>query len=124
MPSERFSQEFQCCLLVPPLRDEAFEHLTLAVHGPPEEVLNAVDLHENLVKVPASVTMGPHGLDAAPSDLGRENRPEPVPPEPHRLSCVMSVPRSWSRSSTFRSDSGYRMYIITARQMISGLVLK
>jgi len=34
------------------------------------------------------------------------------------------MPRSCSRSSTFRSDRGYRTYIITARRMICGLVLK
>jgi len=36
----------------------------------------------------------------------------------------MSMLRSCSRSSTLRSDSGKRIYIITARRMISGLVLK
>ncbi|CUH42703.1 hypothetical protein RUM4293_01592 [Ruegeria atlantica] len=34
------------------------------------------------------------------------------------------MPRSCNRSSTFRSESGKRMYSITARRMISGLVLK
>jgi hypothetical protein len=36
----------------------------------------------------------------------------------------MSMPRSCSKSSTFRSESGYQTYIITARRMISGEVLK
>jgi hypothetical protein len=35
----------------------------------------------------------------------------------------MSIPRC-IRSSTFRNESGNRVYIITARRMISGLVLK
>ncbi len=34
------------------------------------------------------------------------------------------MPRSCNKSSTFRSESGKRMYSITARRMISGLVLK
>ena len=34
------------------------------------------------------------------------------------------MPRSWSRSSTFRSDTGKRMDIIAASRMISGLVWK
>jgi hypothetical protein len=34
------------------------------------------------------------------------------------------MPRSCKRSSTFRNDSGNRMYIITARRMISGAGLK
>jgi hypothetical protein len=40
------------------------------------------------------------------------------------VSWLISMPRSCSRSSTFRSDNGNRMYIITARRMICGLVLK
>jgi hypothetical protein len=36
----------------------------------------------------------------------------------------MSIPRSDSRSSTLRSDSGYFTYIITARRIISGELLK
>lgn len=32
----------------------------------------------------------------------------------------MSMPRSNTRSSTLRNDSGKRMYIITTRRMISG----
>ncbi len=40
------------------------------------------------------------------------------------VSWLTSMPRSCSRSSTFRSESGNRIYSITARRMISGLVLK
>ncbi len=55
------------------------------VDSAPEIVLHAVDLHENLVEVPASMPEIPHRLDPTPAYLGRENRPEPVPPEPHRF---------------------------------------
>src|SRR5208337_2715947 len=40
------------------------------------------------------------------------------------VSWLMSIPRSASRSSTLRSDSGYLTYIITTRRMISGELLK
>src|ERR1019366_6416635 len=40
------------------------------------------------------------------------------------VSWLMSIPRSDSRSSTLRSDSGYFTYIITARRIISGELLK
>jgi len=40
------------------------------------------------------------------------------------VSCRISMPHSCRRSSTFRSDSGNRTYILTARRMISGEVLK
>src|ERR1039458_3747468 len=40
------------------------------------------------------------------------------------VSWLMSIPRSDRRSSTLRSDSGYFTYIITARRIISGELLK
>ena len=40
------------------------------------------------------------------------------------VSWLMSIPRSAKRSSTSRSDSGYRTYIITTRRMTSGELLK
>src|ERR1039458_5764718 len=40
------------------------------------------------------------------------------------VSWLMSIPRSHSRSSTLRSDSGYFTYIITARRIMSGELLK
>ena len=40
------------------------------------------------------------------------------------VSWLMSIPRSAKRSSTLRSDSGYRTYIITTSQMTSGELLK
>jgi hypothetical protein len=40
------------------------------------------------------------------------------------VSWLMSIPRSDKRSSTLRSDSGYFTYIITARRIISGELLK
>lgn len=36
------------------------------------------------------------------------------------VSWLMSIPRSNSRSSTFRSDSGNRTYIITTSRITSG----
>ena len=38
-------------------------------------------------------------------------------------SRLTSLPPSWSKPSAFRSDKGNRTYMITARRMISGLVL-
>ncbi len=40
------------------------------------------------------------------------------------VSWLMSIPRSAKRSSTLRSESGYRTYIITTRRMTSGELLK
>jgi hypothetical protein len=57
------------------------------------------------------------------SDLCREHRAKPVPPKSDGLMADV-VPRSAKRSSTFRSDSGYRTYIITTRRITSGELLK
>src|SRR6516164_166450 len=40
------------------------------------------------------------------------------------VSWLMSIPRSAKRSSTVRSESGYLTYIITARRITSGELLK
>src|SRR5271169_4765419 len=40
------------------------------------------------------------------------------------VSWLMSIPRPAKRSSTLRSDSGYRTYIITTRWITSGELLK
>jgi len=38
------------------LRDERFQHLTFLIDGTPEIVLHAVDLDENLIEAPLSLT--------------------------------------------------------------------
>jgi hypothetical protein len=55
------------------------------VDSPPKIVLHPVDLHEDLVEMPAPMPEMTHRLHPAASDLGSENRPEAVPPEPHGL---------------------------------------
>jgi hypothetical protein len=109
-------------LLVPGLGDEAFQHLSLVIDGAPQLVPLAVDLHEHLVQVP-SPAAGLHALDPALPDLGCEQRAEAMPPEPHRLvadldaAFVQHVLDALQRRR--EPNDG-----ITARRMISGLVLK
>ncbi len=71
----------QRCFLVPALRHKAFEHFALVIDGAPEIVFHGVDLHENLVEMPAPMSESSHCLDPAAPDLRRENRPEAVPLE-------------------------------------------
>jgi hypothetical protein len=40
------------------------------------------------------------------------------------VSWLTSIPRSWSRSSTFLKESGKRTYNMTAKRITSGEVLK
>ena len=46
----------------------------------PEVVALAVDLHEHLIEMPASIPMSLHRIDAAPSDLGGEMLAEATTP--------------------------------------------
>jgi hypothetical protein len=66
-------------------------------------------MHKNLVEVPSisAANLGPNRFHQA-----------------RTVSWLISTPRSWSKSSTCRSESGNRTYIITAKRMISGDVLK
>lgn len=75
----------QRCLLVPPLRDEALEHLALALGGTSKIVLHAVDPHEHLAEAPAPMRERPHRLGPAATDLGRKDGAKPPPPEARRL---------------------------------------
>ena len=49
---------------------------------------------------------------------------ETAPLAPPLYFGIQTMPRSCKRSSTLRSESGKRRYNITAKRMISGLVLK
>jgi hypothetical protein len=81
-------------------------------------VRDTVDLHEDLVEVPPPVFAGIHSLTrlrriseaSIGPNLFLHNR---------TVSWPISMPRSCSRSATFRGDSGKRIYSITATQMIS-----
>ena len=44
-----------------------------------------MDLHKHLVEMPAPMAEMSHRKNPTLSDFTRENRPEPVPPNPHRL---------------------------------------
>lgn len=62
------------------------------IHGTPEIVLLAVDLHKDLVEMSPPIAESPHRLDPASADLGREDRPAPVPLEPHCLMRNVDAP--------------------------------
>jgi hypothetical protein len=112
-----FSEEFQCCTTIPALGDVTFKHLALVIYGAPQVVRFTVDLHKNFVQMPLPIRMSAKVLNAANNGPKRFHQNRTV-------SWLISIPRSCRRSSTFRSDRGYRTYIITARRMIAGLVLK
>jgi hypothetical protein len=85
MMLQGFLEEPQSRRFISFLGDIALEHLTLVIDGPPEVVSLAVDLHENLIKVPAPMAETSHPAGPLPLDVSREQGTESVPPEPHGL---------------------------------------
>ena len=73
----------------------------------------------DIVEMPSPVGGGPQVIDLLPADHCGKHRAEPVPPEPD---CLMANidPRSASKSSPLRHDSGYFTDISTTRRMTSG----
>ncbi len=72
-------------------------------------------------------SMCPRQFEWLPARLKRISFANISPKQFHQnlmVSCVISIPRSWRRSSTCRKFSGKRTYYNTASLMISGLVLK
>src|SRR3984957_283338 len=55
------------------------------VDGAPEIKELAIDLHNDLVQMPAQLRIGSHLHDLPLSDLGVDYRPKPVPPKPDGL---------------------------------------
>ena len=105
------------------VRNKGFQNFAPMIYGTPNIMRLAVDLHENLVQLLLPIGVGAEILDAVPADLSGEHRAKRI--HQKRIdSWLISMPRLCSRSSTFRSESGNRTYIITARRMISGLVRK
>jgi hypothetical protein len=50
-----FPEEFECRFAIPALRNIAFKHFALAINCPLKVMGLAVDLHENLVRMPLPV---------------------------------------------------------------------
>jgi hypothetical protein len=73
--------------------------------------------------MPLPIWIWTHLANALTTDLGANIGPN-LFHQNRTVSWLTSIPRSCSMSSTFRNESGKRTYNITARRMISGLVLK
>src|SRR5271166_1753761 len=93
------------------------------VDGAPEIAEFAVVLHEGLVQMPPPLGIATHVRHPLLSDLGGEHWANRFH-QNRTVSWLMSNPRSASRSSTLRSESGYRTYIITTKRITSGELLK
>ena len=79
--------------------------------------------HDILVQVPSPRRIRPYLPRSFSADISGKHRAKPLPPIPHRFVADVDA-TLMQRSSTFRSESGNPTYSITARRMISGLLLK
>ena len=82
---QRLLHERQSRSFVALLCDEALQDLAFVIDRAPQVMPLAIDLHEHLIKMPFPMPETPHAVHPLPANVGREQRPEPVPPEPHRL---------------------------------------
>ena len=71
---------------------DALDHLAFVINGLPEIAFRTVDLHKDLVEVPAPMQEISLHLHPAATDLGGEERAEPVPPY-RAVSSVALMPR-------------------------------
>jgi len=92
------------------------------INRPPQEVRFSVDLHKNLVQIPLPIRMSAQVLNQILSDLSGEQRAETVLSEPDRFMAEINPAFVEHESSTFRSDNTDRIYILTARRVITGLI--
>lgn len=118
-PTEKVSES------PPPRHGSGRARLTPFIEGggAPELIFHPVDLHDDLVEIPAQMREEPDRPGPAATDLGRKSRAEPVPSEPRRLvrdvdvwlvQQVLDAPERW------RSADNH----IPAWRMITGRVLK
>ena len=83
------------------------------IHSSPKIVCVAINFYKHLIQVPPPIRLGHQFLDAFPPNFLREYRPN-LFHQNRIVSWLTSIPRSCSRSSTLRRDSGKRTYNITA----------
>jgi hypothetical protein len=87
-----FPEEIQNGLAVTALRHRDFQDIPFLIGSSPNLVGATVDLHKDLVELPAPGGQGPHSLHACPPDLGSEHRAKPVPTEANRLMADVDLP--------------------------------
>jgi hypothetical protein len=80
-----FSDEFQCCLGITALCEEAFQDVSFVTHGPPAVVRLAVDLHEYLIQMRLPVCPQPHLINPSATNLSGKQRAKSFPQNQYRL---------------------------------------
>ncbi len=91
------------------------------VDGTPKVMLLSIYPDENLIEMPTPVAACAQQIDTPFADIRREHRAKPFPPKPHGF--VANIDSALVQK-IFDIPQRKRMYIITARRITSGLVLK
>jgi hypothetical protein len=92
-------------LFNPALGDITFKHLALVIYRAPQVVRLTVDLRKNLVQVLLPIRMSAKVLNPFFRIAVANNGPNRFH-QKRTVSWLISIPRSCSRSSKFRSESG------------------
>ena len=82
---DHFLEKFQSCLSIPLPAHIDFENLTFVIDGAPHIVLYAVDLHEDLVQMPAPLWSTVKSGNPFAADFAGKDGTEPLPPEAYRF---------------------------------------
>ena len=83
--SHRFPEHLQCSALASSHRNERLQELAFVIDSAPKMAALTIDLHEDLVEVPAPFRVGAHSVAPLPPDLDGEHRAETAPSEPDRF---------------------------------------
>ena len=116
-------QKLQGRFAVPGLGDHDFQNFTLMGNGTPKVMRYAVNLHKDLIKVPAPVIATAHLIHPLDPQFCSKHLCKPVPPVAHRFVAV-SILRSCRWASTWRRDGENQVQSITAVHMIRRVVLR
>lgn len=88
MPLQRFLQELQCSSYVPFLGDVGFRDLGFVIDGAPHVLGLAINLHKDLVEMPAPMAKARLPADPLTENVGSERRPKAVPSQPD---CLITI---------------------------------
>jgi hypothetical protein len=80
-----FPKEFEGCIAIKALLNEAFQDLPFVIHGAPKIVRLAVDLHEHLIQVPSPIRTCAHLANPFLANLCGRQRDKAVQPKSNRL---------------------------------------
>jgi hypothetical protein len=101
----------------------AFQHLAFVINGAPQIVCHSINFHKHLVQVPAPVFASAHHVHAFTPEFRGKQRTKPVPPVAHRFMTNLN-PTLMKQVFDIAQRQREPNDSLTARRMISGLVLK